>query len=74
MYLNISDSSTANNKGSCGTRVNYLEKENRVLELENPERWFNQKHSDIEPYEARRTIDQNIAKLSKTEAKFSNQY
>ncbi|WGQ11377.1 DUF5712 family protein [Pedobacter gandavensis] len=70
MYLNISDSSTANNKGSSGTLVHYLEKENRVLELENPERWFNQKHSDIEPYEARRTIDQNIAKLSKTDAKF----
>ncbi|WP_316822564.1 DUF5712 family protein [Pedobacter gandavensis] len=70
MYLNISDSSTANNKGSSGILVHYLEKENRVLELENPEHWFNQKHSDIQAYEARRTIDQNIAKLSKTDAKF----
>ena len=70
MYINITDSSTADNKGSSGTLVHYLEKENRVLDLENPEHWFNHKRSDIPAFEARRAIDANIAKLSKTDSKF----
>jgi hypothetical protein len=65
---------TGNNKGSCGQLVAYLEKENLQAELLDkiypPEFWFNNKADDIEPYQVRQAIDNNIAKLSKDDAKF----
>ncbi|RQO65484.1 molybdopterin-guanine dinucleotide biosynthesis protein MobB [Pedobacter sp. KBW01] len=70
MYINITDSLTANNKGSSGGLVNYLEKENRLLNKNEPEYWFNYMAENIEPYEVRQAIDNNIAKLCKADAKF----
>jgi len=69
MFINITDTITADNKGSSGALVNYLEKENRIYnKLE--ERWFNHHGKDFEPFEVRRTIDGNVAKLSKKDPKF----
>jgi hypothetical protein len=70
MYINITDSVTANNKGSSRELVNYLEKENRLDEMNGPEYWFNNNSQAIEPYEVRNVIDRNNAKLCKTDAKF----
>ena len=71
MYINITQNETGNNKGSSGQLVTYLEKENRVAEkLNQPEYWFNQEQTNIQPYDVRYTIDNNIAKLSKDETKF----
>lgn len=75
MYLNITDSATSNNKGSSGGLVHYLEKENRINNIDNnnidnTEYWFNNKHQKIESYEVRHSIDNNIAKLCKSDAKF----
>lgn len=71
MYINITQNETGNNKGSSGQLVTYLEKENRVAEkLNQPEYWFNQERNNIQPYDVRYTIDNNIAKLSKDETKF----
>jgi hypothetical protein len=70
MYINITDSATANNKGSSRELVHYLEKENRVDSKQEPELWFNHNGNRIEPYEVRNAIDGNIAKLCKTDAKF----
>jgi hypothetical protein len=69
MFINISDTLTADNKGSSGKLVNYLEKENRIYNKQE-ERWFNHQGKDFEPFEVRRTIDGNIAKLGKNESKF----
>lgn len=70
MYINITDSATANNKVSSGGLVHYLEKENRLDDKLEPELWFNHSSHKIEPYEVRNAIDSNIAKLCKTDAKF----
>jgi len=71
MYINITQNETGNNKGSSGQLVTYLEKENRVAEkLNQLEYWFNQYRNNIQPYDVRYTIDNNIAKLSKDETKF----
>lgn len=70
MYINITDKVTADNKGSSGGLVHYLEKENRTCNLETPECWFNQERRDFEPYEVRRKIDSNKAQLRNDEAKF----
>jgi hypothetical protein len=75
MHVNITKSETGNNKGSSSQLIAYLEKENRVAELQNhnlkkTEYWFNQERDTIQPYEARQRLDSNIAKLSKDDAKF----
>jgi hypothetical protein len=75
MHINITKSETGNNKGSSSQLVAYLEKENRIAEaqhhdLKNQEYWFNQERDTIQPYEARQRLDNNIAKLSKADAKF----
>jgi hypothetical protein len=72
MHINITLSEAGNNQGSSSQLVSYLEKENRLQKnahLE-PEYWFNQERNNIQPYDVRYTIDSNIAKLSKDEAKF----
>lgn len=69
MHLNITLSEAGNNKGSCGTLIHYLEKENRE-NAELDERWFNGSHADIFPHEVRMQIDGNVAKLSKDDSKF----
>lgn len=75
MHVNITKSETGNNKGSSSQLVAYLEKENRIAEahhndLKTPEYWFNRDSNTIQPYEVRHSIDNNVAKLSKDDAKF----
>ena len=74
MHVNITKSETGNNKGSSSQLVNYLEKENRLVQEQgnsnHMEYWFNQDRNDIQPYEVRQRIDNNIAKLSRDDAKF----
>jgi|SRR5690606_33111882 len=72
MYINITDSETGNNKGSCGSLVAYLEKENRMVlkESESPGLWFTTNNRDISPQEVRVKIDHNVAKLGCDDAKF----
>jgi len=70
MFINISDSKEAGNKGSSGKLVHYLEKENRLAKNKEPEHWFNDNEMKVDPYEVMKTIDGNIAKLGKADAKF----
>jgi len=70
MYINITDSETGNNKGSCGDLVAYLEKENRLPDNKKQEHWFNGERNDIKPHEVRIGIDGNIAKLGREDSKF----
>jgi len=70
MFINISDSKEAANKGSSSGLVHYLEKENRLNMENEPEYWFNGREVKIDPYHVMKTIDNNIAKLGKADAKF----
>ncbi|RKR82843.1 hypothetical protein BDD43_3033 [Mucilaginibacter gracilis] len=70
MYINITDSPTSDNKGSSHDLVHYLEKENRIDKEIQPELWFNQDRTTISAFDTRQAIDNNIAKLSKQDAKF----
>ncbi|RWY46055.1 DUF5712 family protein [Mucilaginibacter gilvus] len=70
MFINISDSKEAANKGSSSWLVHYLEKENRLDKKNEPEYWFNGRQINIDPYLVMQTIDNNIAKLGKVDAKF----
>lgn len=70
MFINITDNKEAANKGSSSGLVHYLEKENRIYNQDEPEYWFNGQQVRIDPYVAMRTIDNNIAKLGKDDAKF----
>lgn len=70
MYINITDKKEANNKGSCSSLVNYLEKENRMHFADAPERWFSHNSAEFEPFEVRKGIDANVAKLGRHDAKF----
>jgi hypothetical protein len=70
MFINISDSKEAANKGSSSGLVHYLEKENRFDKKSEPEYWFNGSHVNIDPYYVVQTINHNIAKLGKADAKF----
>jgi len=70
MFINISDSKEAANKGSSGALVHYLEKENRIDKTKEPEYWFNGKDIKVDSYEVMKAIDGNVAKLGKADAKF----
>jgi hypothetical protein len=70
MFINISDSKEAANKGSSSGLVHYLEKENRLDKKKEPEYWFNGREVKIDPYDVMKMIDNNIAKLGKADAKF----
>jgi hypothetical protein len=70
MFINISDSKEAANKGSSSGLVHYLEKENRLEKKNEPEYWFNGGRINIDPYEVMKAIDNNVAKLGKADAKF----
>ena len=70
MFINITDSKEAANKGSSSGLVHYLEKENRIYYKDEPEYWFNGQQVRIDPYDVMRTIDNNIAKLGTDDAKF----
>jgi hypothetical protein len=70
MFINISDSKEAANKGSSSGLVHYLEKENRLTGNKFPENWFNGNRLTIDGYEVMHMIDNNVAKLGKADAKF----
>lgn len=73
MYISITDSETGSNKASSEQLVNYLEKENRAVPEDATsvrELWFNTASRTIIPQQVRVRIDNNIAKLSKSDAKF----
>lgn len=70
MYINITNSETGNNKGSSYGLVHYLDKENRLTDQPEAELWFNGKKMNIQQYEVRNSLDSNIAKLCKDDAKF----
>jgi hypothetical protein len=70
MFINITDSKEANNKGSSSGLVHYLEKENRLAPKQKVEHWFNGQRSGIRAHEVVNKIDNNIAKLGKGDAKF----
>ncbi len=67
-HVNITASETGGNTGSCGQLTDYLEKENQKLAKN--ELWFDQARDDIGPDQVKSGIDNNVAKLKKTEAKF----
>ena len=70
MFINITDSETASNKGSSADLVHYLEKENRLDRKKAPEHWFNTSKDNVQAYEVRTTLDNNVAKLGKIDSKF----
>lgn len=70
MHINITDSEKGKNTGSSGQLVHYLDKENRLDVEKAPEPWFNGEGLQIESYEVKSRLDQNIAKLCRDEAKF----
>lgn len=70
MFINITDSKEAANKGSSSGLVHYLEKENRLDHKQEPEYWFNGQQLKVEPYEVMRKIDGNVRKLGNNDAKF----
>lgn len=70
MFINITDTETADNKGSSAALVHYLDKENRIHKDIAPELWFNQERHSIPSLEAMQALDNNVAKLMRTDAKF----
>lgn len=70
MFINITDSDTADNKGSSGALIYYLDKENRLDRNIPPELWFNIWNNGIPSHETQLALDHNVAKLSRTDAKF----
>jgi hypothetical protein len=69
MFINITNSEKGNNKGSSGQLVHYLDKEQRLFDA-HEQLWFNGNASNIASFEVRTAIDNNMAKLMKTDAKF----
>ena len=70
MHIKITDSESGNNKGGSGALVHYLDKEQRLLEDLRPEHWFNGTRDQVPSTEIRRSLDNNIGKLSRDDAKF----
>jgi hypothetical protein len=70
MFIKVTDSEKSNNKGSSGELVHYLDKESRLFPDAKQEHWFNGNAIQIPSYVVKNAIDGNVAKLSKTEAKF----
>ncbi|AJH15850.1 DUF5712 family protein [Myroides profundi] len=71
MFINITNSETGSNKSSSAQLVEYLEKENK-LKADNIEKelWFTNDRYDVPHQEVRVKLDNNVAKLSKTDDKF----
>ncbi|RKD16244.1 molybdopterin-guanine dinucleotide biosynthesis protein MobB [Pelobium manganitolerans] len=68
MHINIT--TQGSNKGSSGSLVQYLEKENRKELKDAPERWSSSQQQTAEAYGVRRALDNNVSKLGKADAKF----
>ncbi|SEI81471.1 hypothetical protein SAMN04488018_10559 [Myroides marinus] len=71
MFINITNSETGSNKGSSAGLVEYLEKENK-LKTDNTEKelWYTNDRYDVSHQEVRVKLDNNVAKLCKTDDKF----
>ena len=71
MYITITPQKLSGNYSqSVADYVEYLEKENQGLELDNMEHFFNQYGDEISTNQVIQEIDGNTAKLKKTEPKF----
>ena len=70
MYVKIHSSKKDNNRGSCNSLINYLEKENLERDLLSQEMFFDQRSRDVSFYSAQAIIDNNKGKLGKEETKF----
>src|SRR5450759_5136653 len=70
MYVKIHSSKKDNNRGSCNSLINYLEKENLEKDLLNQTKFFDHNSSDVSFYSAQASIDNNKGKLGKDETKF----
>ncbi len=71
MFINITQSETGDNKGSCHALVQYLEKENKQkAQSADYERWFNGTDQKIHPHQVRIGIDNNVSKLGAKDSKF----
>ena len=70
MYVKIHSSKKDNNRGSCNSLINYLEKENLEKDLLSQTKFFDQSSSDVSFYSAQAIIDNNKGKLGKDETKF----
>jgi len=71
MFINITDSETGNNKGSSAKLVAYLEKENKLkIDSAEKELWFTSGRFDVTHQEVKVKLDNNIAKLCKSDDKF----
>lgn len=71
MYITITAQSLSGNFGqSAAAFVDYLEKENAGKPMPELEHFFNQHHNEISPEQVIKEIDNNTAKLKKTEPKF----
>lgn len=70
MYVKIHSAKKDNNRGSCNSLINYLEKENQEKDLLNQEKFFDQKSIDVSFCSAQSSIDNNKGKLGKDETKF----
>jgi hypothetical protein len=70
MYVKIHSSKKDNNRGSCNSLINYLEKENLEKDLLNQEKFFDKNINDVSFYSAQAIIDNNKGKLGKGETKF----
>lgn len=68
MHISVGKGEKMANTASCAALVNYLEKENK--EGANRVYFFDQHRENIEPDEVIQTIDSNIRKLAKTDAKY----
>lgn len=62
--------SGGNNKGSSGTLMDYLDKENEGKELEEKEGFFNENNNDISKQGAKKIIDSNNHRLASNDTKF----
>ena len=58
------------NTGSCSNLVQYLDKENRDVDILEQEDFFNHEESNVRPEIVENAIDGNKGRLSKDETKF----
>jgi hypothetical protein len=68
MYISVGKGEKTANTGSCGALVTYLEKENK--EAKEQAYFFDHARDQVLPSEVIQTIDQNIQKLGKSDAKY----
>ncbi len=71
MYLKIhTPREYSSNKGSAQDLINYLEKENIGMDVENQEYFFSHAEENVSPYEVQNILDHNHKGLKANESKF----